>query len=124
MTAAVQNFNVEQGASFACILTFKNAANEPIDINGWKFRGSVKKSAKLSDPVLADFVFTPETPSSLGRCKVTLSDSVMTALPVSGASYKNTTSFVYDMYAEDGQGFDRRIVNGLFVVSPSGTANT
>ena len=124
MGAAKQDFNIEQGATFGPVLTFKTSLSVAIDLTGCVFRGQIRKTA-TSTTVLATLNFQLFNQSTdAGKVKVFLTAAETSAIPVrSDASpTRSTTLYAYDIerILSDGVTVER-VLEGVIKVSPEAT---
>lgn len=116
MTAINYDFEQEQGATFAVLLTLKNENGEIININGFSFRGQIREKIS-ADTVIAEFSFDIVAPAS-GQVIVSLTAEQTALLPASGSKYSMLTKLFYDIEMVYPSGAVERIMNGYFKVSP------
>ena len=87
------NFEIQQGATFRRVLTFKDQEGGLIDLTGNTFRGQARANVLDASPVFS-FSFTIENQvTNRGQVIMELDDTTSSAVPVTEAR----TVFVYDV---------------------------
>ena len=110
------NLSVDQGTTFARVLTLKDGSNVAIDLTGYTFRGQAR--AKFSDTNAAfSFTFSlRDQTSETGKVD-------MKILPASTASLSiiEETTYHYDVEMISGGGDITRIFEGSLTLRPEVT---
>jgi hypothetical protein len=111
MTAGNYNITAEQGASFRRVLTWNDAANEPINLTGYTARMQIRSDYFTPDP--ATISLTTENGritlgGALGTISLYISATDMAALVAD--------AYVYDLELISGAEITR-LVQGTFVIN-------
>ena len=112
MAAAVVSFPVDQGATFSASLQFVSR-----DFTGYTFVGQIRAKAAASSPVLAVITISMAA-GTVDTLVFSMSDTVTSGLPFTGASYADKTSVPFDVFATSPLGVKERLAEGYFKVSP------
>ena len=121
MAAGVYNLDVEQGASKAFSITYKDSLDAPIDLTGYSGRGYIKLKANDSVP-LAEFEISIPSPVT-GVVEIVLkADALSGNANVKGSKYSEKTIAVYDieLYTANDEEVIR-LLNGTCSISPEVT---
>lgn len=121
MAASVVNILIEQGSTFIRKLEFKDSLGVAINLSGFSFRGSIRKTSKSTAEVLADFEFEIQLPESDGVAIMSISAENTAKIPTTGENYSKLTVYTYDVEMIDSNGIVTRIMNGNASISPEVT---
>lgn len=114
MSAGVYKVTIEQGATFALVLTWKDSAGAPIDLTGYTARMQIRTSARAATATLA--LTTENGRIALGGAAgtITLSISAVDTAALAARPY------VYDLELVTGASVTR-LLDGECLVTPEVT---
>jgi hypothetical protein len=115
--ASTVNLSIDQGTSFARVLTIQDDSNVAIDITGYTFRGQARVKYDSASPSLTfAFAIRTQTGGNVGKVDMSLAAAATESLAIKAA-----TSYVYDVEMVEPGGTVRRLFEGIVTVSPEAT---
>lgn len=114
MTAAKYDITIEQGATFAMTLTWRDESNALINLTGYSARMQVRQSISAPQTLLS---LTSGSGITLGGAAGTIAIS---ATPAQTGAINSMTG-VYDLELESGAGVVTRLLEGNVTISKNVT---
>lgn len=106
------NIQIDQGTDFDAEIELLDQNNNALDLTGYSAWSQMKKNYASSD--VTDFTVIVSEPRSLGKLKITLTESQTNAL--------TPGRYLYDVVVADSGGKYTRAVQGTATVTPGVTS--
>lgn len=116
MPAAVYDFKIEKGTSWHLDLILKSGNDLPISLVGYQGLCKIKTTALLETSVASPTVEIIDPMA--GRMRLSLTKEETLAIPTKGRSYKEYSTYYYDVFLITEDNISTRILNGTVLVSP------
>jgi hypothetical protein len=108
---------IDQGTSFARVLTIQDDSNVAIDVTGYTFRGQARVKYDSASPSFSfAFSIRTQTGGNVGKVDMTLAPADTSPLVI-----KSPTDYVYDVEMVEPGGTVRRLFEGIVTVNPEAT---
>lgn len=115
MPAANYDFEIEQGATFQRVISWKDSSGNPINLTGYSARMQCRKNRSAPTPI-----FTATTQN--GKLSISGSQGIITlSIPASETDLFDFSSAVYDLEIESSGGIVTRLLEGAVTLSKSVT---
>jgi hypothetical protein len=122
MGAANLDINIEQGATYSLLLTFKDSSNVEVNLTGYTFSGKIKETFS-SDTVVSFTCTLGNQTTNTGEVTISLTAVETAAISVksSKGSQRTLTQYFYDIEAVKPDASIDRVLEGKAFVSPEVT---
>lgn len=119
MAAGEWNFYVEQGATWNKTITVRDSAGDPVDLTDCAVEMQVRSTPQSSIVIVTPAVAVASALE--GEITLELMAAQTAALPANGATFRDTSQYVYDLRIIRADNTVERVLNGNFEVSPGVT---